>query len=88
MNNSLLEKRLEKYKPANTLDHIMSLKWRERIKDFFIDFTIVLFVWFFVSSQLRIACMAVANSLYSGRALCFSMSDSPLAVTVACRNDC
>ncbi|MCX6702016.1 MAG: AAA family ATPase [Candidatus Zambryskibacteria bacterium] len=42
-------KSLKKYSPANTLDRMISLKWRERIKNLFIDLTIVLFIWFLVS---------------------------------------
>ncbi|MFA5888610.1 MAG: AAA family ATPase [Candidatus Paceibacterota bacterium] len=63
MNNTILEKITKKYDPANTLDGVMPLRWRELIKNFFIDLTIFLFVWFVASPTVTPAYTTLIQGL-------------------------
>lgn len=54
MNYLHLEKSLRKYAPANALDRLIPLNWREKMKDFLIDLTIIIFI------------LSFAFPLYSG----------------------
>lgn len=63
MDYTSLEKSLRKYKPANMLDGIMSLRWREKIKYLLIDLTGILFLWFFISPFFTLGFTALAQGL-------------------------
>ena len=63
MNYTSLEKKLNKYNSAIALDQLMSSRWRDRIKNWFIDLTIVLFIWFAVSSTYTPAYTALIQGL-------------------------
>ena len=63
MNYTSLEKKLNKYNSAIALDQLMSSRWRDRIKNWFIDLTIVLFIWFAVSPTYTPAYTALIQGL-------------------------